>query len=125
MFSNRADYTWGIDGKILWLKDHGTECRSLTNDIENCLVEISEHLPEGKELVNYRIIYRDSEGEWDGICILNDSTLSNDVTWLKYRTERNQPYYSHIEISFFPVQETSYELAKEAILANERYKHYR
>lgn len=115
MFGNRAEYTWGTDGKILWLKDQGTDCRSLTNDIENCLIEIAGQLD--KPLTDYRIIYRDSEKEWDGVVITS-------IDWLKYNKERGRPYYSEfLQIEFFPVRELEYEKAKESILANDRYKH--
>lgn len=124
VFGNRARYTWGIDGNILWLEDKGTECRSLTNDIENCLVEIYMQLPEGKKLTDYKIIYRDSDREWDGIEITEIGDLQSDFEWLKYREERGQPYWSiQIQIDFFPVREKEYHVAKNSILRNERYSH--
>lgn len=125
MFGNRAEYTWGCDGQILWLKDQGTDCRSLTNDIENCLIEIAGQLD--KSLTDYRIIYRDSEKEWDGVVITSigdKKGLETAIDWLKYNKERGRPYYSEfLQIDFFPVRELEYEKAKESILANERYKH--
>lgn len=123
MFGNRAEYTWGIDGQVLWLKDHGTTCRSLTNDLENCLLEITPDLPNGKTLTDYRIIYRDSEREWDGIRIVSLGDITLDLEWLKYQTERGQPYWSKIKIDFFPICEKDYTAAREAILNNERYQH--
>ena len=128
MFGNRAQYTWGIDGEILWLKDHGTECRSLSNDLENCLVEVAGQFPEGKKLTDFKIIYRDSEKEWDGICITqigDDLGLKISIDWLKYSAERGRPYWTdYVKINFFPIREMSYESAKQSILANERYKHF-
>lgn len=117
MFSNRASYSWGVDGDILWLKDKD-QGRSLTNDIENCLVEVSEELD--KPLTYYRIIYQDSTGEWDGIIITKLGDLSNDIECLKM----GRPYEVHeLKINLFPIYELDYEKAKEKILASDRYFH--
>ena len=88
----RARFTWGIDGSVLWLKDQGVDCRSLTNDLENCLVELSEYLPVGTPLTDYHIIYRDSEGTWDAIAITALGDLSHGRKQLQSYNRRNVAY---------------------------------
>ncbi len=59
----RSDYTVvRVDPKqkIVWLVDNDSEgCKSVTNDAERVCAEI-EKLHTG-----HRIIYRDSDGNWD------------------------------------------------------------
>lgn len=65
----RANYTYGIadntDEKILWIVDSNLGNMSVTNDMENVLDEIEKRtqLP----LKDYKIIYRDSMNNWDGV----------------------------------------------------------
>jgi hypothetical protein len=65
----RANYTYGIadgtDEKILWIVDSNLGNMSVTNDMENVLDEIEKktQLP----LNDYKIIYRDSMNNWDGV----------------------------------------------------------
>ncbi len=124
MFGNRAVYCWGIDGDVLWLKDMSTDTRSLTNDIENCIVEISEQLPEGTSIADYKIMYKDSDGVWDAVCLIDISTLKNDLEWLKYRGERGQEYWSKIDINFYPIQKKDYNEAKQDITTDAHYQHF-
>jgi hypothetical protein len=89
MFASRAQFNFDIDGDILAIEDLGG-MKSVTNDIENILSDIAKY-----SLVNlseYRIIYKDSQGVWDGI------TLKNG------------------RVSFFPINETDYKKAKEKLL---------
>lgn len=46
---------------LIWDKDKGT---TVTNDIENVVADISEF--EGIDPLKYTILYRDSDGRWDG-----------------------------------------------------------
>jgi hypothetical protein len=124
MFGNRAKYVWGTDGEILWLKDQGDFGRSLTNDLENCLVEIQAELPEGKHLTDYRIMYRDSQKEWDAVQITHVGDLDLDLKWLQYSDQRGRSYWSqHLQISFYPLRELAYDFAKNRLQNAKHYQH--
>lgn len=60
-----ADFTYSIGGNIISIVDLNLGNRSVTNDIENVLRKI-EHFHQAS-IVGFRIMYRDSEGIWDGI----------------------------------------------------------
>lgn len=60
----RADYTYTVEENIIAIVDLDMGSRSVTNDIENVLDEISAQLGG---LAGYAIIYRDSQGIWDGV----------------------------------------------------------
>ena len=124
MFGNRAQYTWGTDGPVLWLEDHGINCRSLTNDIENCLVEIQAQLGANNLLTNYFIIYRDSEMEWDALEITEFGDWELDHQWLESSKKTGRPYWSHgIKINFKYLESTTFELAKAEIQEMANYSH--
>ena len=78
----RSEYEYGIDGNILYITDLNG-MKSVTNDIENVLADITPEVYQGK-----LIMYKDSQGIWDGI-----------------RYENN-----HIE--FFSINETNFQNAK-------------
>lgn len=65
---SRANFLYRIgefDGqKILLIRDQNSGNISVTNDIENVVADIGTH--EGLDPTEYMIIYRDSEGRWDG-----------------------------------------------------------
>src|SRR3990167_5913384 len=66
MFTARAQYRWYMSDDILCIEDLGG-AKSITNDMERILKEISsEQHCEGAI-----IIYRDSEGVWDGVRFRN------------------------------------------------------
>lgn len=70
LFGNRAQYTWDRDGDIIAIVDADNGYGpSVTNDIQNVLRYIALELGEG--LQDYRILYRDSRGIWDGVHILS------------------------------------------------------
>jgi hypothetical protein len=50
--------------KILLIWDQNAGNMSVTNDIENVVANIAAY--EGINPISYLIIYRDSEGNWDG-----------------------------------------------------------
>ena len=120
----RAKFTWGIDGSVLWLKDQGDECRSLTNDIENCLVELTPQLPTGSQLDDYHIIYRDSEGKWDAIVVTKLGNLSSDLHCLRSRSNRNVSNCPvNLKIRFYHIGLTAYDQAVQQLLADRMYRH--
>ncbi len=121
----RARFTWGIDGSILWLKDEGTECRSLTNDLENCLVELSGDLPAGTQLTHYHIIYRDSEGTWDAIAITALGDVVPERERLQALNKRRVAYeVQHLKFRLFPINQESYEAAVTSVVRNRMYRHF-
>jgi hypothetical protein len=60
-----ADFTYSLSGNVISIVDLNLGNRSLTNDIESVLRKI-EHYHQGS-IVGFNIMYRDSEGVWDGI----------------------------------------------------------
>jgi hypothetical protein len=86
---NRAIFDYGTDENILWIEDLD-QGKSVTNDIEYVLQDIQD---SGIDIYNYRIMYKDSTGIWDGISISKESNPS-----------------------FFAIQEKEYEKAKEKLL---------
>jgi len=89
----RAKYSWGISGNVIWLKDE-LATKSLTNDIENCLEEISKQLPKGKHLSDYSIIYRDSDGQWDGVDVVDYSNISVVFYHIGLRDQKQAETYA-------------------------------
>lgn len=73
----RADYDWRLvqiftDGRattVIEIVDHNLGSMSVTNDIENVLLEISEGLDDDNQLSENAVIYRDSMGLWDEIIL--------------------------------------------------------
>ena len=121
----RAKFTWGVEGSILWLKDEGTECRSLTNDLENCLVEVSAQLPTGTSLTDYHIIYRDSEGDWDAIAITELKNVAEDrKLLLDYNTRGRDYCVRGLRFKFFPIQQTKYSEAVNSVVSGKMYRHF-
>ena len=60
-----ADFTYSIRGNVISIVDLDQGNRSVTNDVESVLRKI-EHFHQAP-IVGFRIMYRDSEGIWDGI----------------------------------------------------------
>jgi hypothetical protein len=60
-----ADFTYSIFGNVISIVDLNLGNRSVTNDIERVLRKI-EYYHQGS-IVGFKIMYRDSEGVWDGI----------------------------------------------------------
>ncbi|GEO05520.1 hypothetical protein AAE02nite_31840 [Adhaeribacter aerolatus] len=59
----KSDYTWGIDTDVVWIRDLDNGGMSVTNNIQNIINHLSEHLP----IKEYRLMYGDSLGKWDGL----------------------------------------------------------
>ena len=120
----RARFTWGIDGSILWLKDQKGDHRSLTNDIENSLVELTPYLPEDSKLTDYHIIYRDSFGAWDAIVITKLAAIEQDFEQLQRRNQFGQQFLCpNLKVKFFPICLTNYGQAVTSIVSNLTYRH--
>jgi hypothetical protein len=114
IFGNRAEYSWGIDGKILWLKDNGQHCRSLTNDLENCLVEIQSQIDN--LLIDYTIVYKDSDDGWDGVQITKfdkDKINRVDAEWVKAKGGQYHPQF--LGIDFYFIGAKSFSECKERL----------
>lgn len=75
---NKSDYRYEILGNVIAIVDLNLGRKSVTNNIENVLDEIStkEHLI----VPNYIIIYKDSEGRWDGYNFFTKSFYSLTYT---------------------------------------------
>lgn len=98
LFSSRAEYDYAIEGNILWIEDLNG-MKSVTNDIENVLVDIAKN----EDIVNKKIMYKDSEGIWDGI--------KANIT----HAENGSVLVNKLE--FFPLTETDFNRAKEKLLS--------
>lgn len=62
---SKSDYTWKVSQDVLHIEDLNSGGRTVTNDIENVVNEIYQVI--GEKIKDYHIIYRDSEGMWDGV----------------------------------------------------------
>jgi hypothetical protein len=61
----QADFTYSISGNVISIVDLNSGNRSVTNDVENVLRKI-EHFHQAPSF-GFKIMYRDSQGIWDGI----------------------------------------------------------
>jgi hypothetical protein len=61
----KSDYTWKVTEDVLHIEDLNLGGRTVTNDIENVINEIYQVI--GEKIKGYKIMYRDSEGMWDGV----------------------------------------------------------
>lgn len=59
----KSDYTYTIEDGFLKIVDLDMGGMSVTNDIENVITEIGL----SEDILNLRIIYQDSMGEWDEV----------------------------------------------------------
>lgn len=92
---SRADYDYSINGNILVITDLNFGRMSVTNDIEYVIAEINTTLKTNGEpsISNYKVVYQDSEGVFDGI-IINDKDEFED---------------------FYGIREKEFEKAKQKI----------
>lgn len=84
----RSNYSWGIEDGILWLVDNN-QGRSLTNDMENALVEIFTELRSQQPKVDFMaldICYADTLGSWDEVVIdqFDPDQVAEDYRQLKH-----------------------------------------
>jgi hypothetical protein len=89
----QADFTYSMSPDVIAITDLDLGNKSVTNDIENVLRKI-EYWHQGP-IKGHRIMYRDSEGIWDG------------VQWDGRRA------------SFFALQETEEALARKKLLSRQ------
>ena len=127
MPSWRANYTWGLYEEFIWIVDEGEDCISLTNDLPNCLLEISGMLPTRKVLTDYFIIYSDSEKNWDAArIIILENDLQADQEELSLRNKLGRPTFatSKIQLAFQPIGTTDYEKARYIVLTDpDKFRH--
>lgn len=71
----KSDFTYKLlfDQHIISIVDLNRGRMSVTNDIENVILSICKE--NGLEVFDWKVIYQDSEGQWDGF----DSTKSNFI----------------------------------------------
>ncbi len=120
LFPNRAQFSWGIDGQFLWLKDNGQNCRSLTNDMECSLVEIQAILKD-VPITQFTIVYKDSIDDWDGVTITkfqHEQVIRVDAEWVKVKGGQYMPQF--LEIDFFYIGAKTFTEAKEKVLSKHR-----
>jgi hypothetical protein len=69
----KSNFTYTIDGKILFIQDSNEGGMSVTNDIETVIYEMNELLKEmNSSIKEFDIIYRDSQGMIDGVYTKDD-----------------------------------------------------
>jgi len=103
-----AVFSYGIEKEfnVIWLEDLNGE-KSLTNDIEFAINKITfENDLFLSDLINYKIMYKDSTGIWDGVKLklTVNEFMGNEFSLID-------------DVSFFPISETDYELALYKLLA--------
>lgn len=70
-----ANYTYilNLEKKIIYINDLNLGNKSVTNDIENVILSVEEDIINNIEkdidfdIMNFNIIYKDSDNEWTGI----------------------------------------------------------
>lgn len=98
LFANRAEYTYDVEGGILWIEEVKDSLKTVTNDIDNILKDIAMT----QDISNKKIMYKDSDGIWDEVRA-KITTKGKDVS------------ISNLE--FFPLTETNFGKAKEKLLS--------
>lgn len=101
-----SSYDYAFDDGILWLEDLNGP-KSLTNDMENAIAKITlQNAIPLDAVASMKIMYKDSEGTWDGVRVLVSKTKLLGVESSEISS-----------IEFFSINETDYELAKYKLLA--------
>ena len=62
---NRSKYEWRIDGGYIFITDLNQGGKSVTNDIENVLDDITKEM--NTTMDNYIIFYQDTDYNVDGV----------------------------------------------------------
>lgn len=101
LFASRAEYSYDVEGSILWIEDKGG-MKSVTNDIENILVDISMI----QDISKKKIMYKDSDGIWDGITATITTKKVGGKNVISIR-----------KLDFFPITEKNFGKAKEKLLS--------
>ncbi len=60
----RADYVYTLTDDVLSIIDLDQGGKSVTNDIDNVIADVSAI--EGVDPQDLKVVYRDSDGIWDG-----------------------------------------------------------
>ena len=68
-----ADFTYTIEGNVIAIVDLCLGGRSVSGDIETVLREIGRELKS--DLSGYALVYRDGQGNWDGIRLVDGDTI--------------------------------------------------
>lgn len=64
----KSNFTYTIDGRVLFIEDSNMGGMSVTNDVENVIEEMNTLLSAmGTSVKDFDVIYRDSDGMIDGI----------------------------------------------------------
>ena len=61
---SKASFTWSVNEGVVCIIDQDMGM-SVTNDAENVLCDVAR--AEGPKILELPIIYRDSQGDWDGM----------------------------------------------------------
>jgi hypothetical protein len=74
-----AEFDYVIDGNIIIITDLNYGGKSVTNDIENVIRDISMDLKResGCGICNYKIIYQDSQGMFDEVLVNEKGEFKN------------------------------------------------
>ena len=70
----RSKYTYTIDGNYLFIVDIGDGEKSVTNDIEEVLIDLTIELKTSMD--NFIILYKDTEGRVDRVETKNGEFIS-------------------------------------------------
>ncbi len=100
LFGSGVDYSFDITGNVLHIKDNNGAV-SVTNAIDRVLTEIWE---SGVDIRAHNVIYRDSDGIWDGV---------HFVAMLHPATENIQERREVKGIRFYAITEKDLALAIE------------
>jgi hypothetical protein len=92
---SHADFTYSIQRHVISITDLNLGNRSVTNDIEYVLQQIEYY--HQSSITSNRIMYRDSDGIWDGI------------------------HWNGQQVSFFPLREKDEGAAREKLLKHQRH----
>jgi hypothetical protein len=63
--AKQSDFDYSINGDIISIRDLDKGNRSVTNNIDNILAYINQVVP----LSDYKVMYLDSRGIWDGVTV--------------------------------------------------------
>lgn len=62
---SKSDYIFSMESDVIMIEDLNLGRMSVTNDAENVITELYNQY--GDQIKKYPIIYKDSEGIWDGL----------------------------------------------------------
>jgi len=68
--NTRSDFTYCVQGNLIYITDLDNGGKSVTNDIENVIISV--YLRFGKPLKDFVIIYKDSNGTIDEVIVFDN-----------------------------------------------------